>query len=72
MSTCPRCGAEVPEGAKFCVMCGYGIAAQPTTDSIAYGTSTLTGSGLVVSLATAAIAACIVIGIIVLVERFAG
>lgn len=66
MTTCPRCGAEVPANAKFCVMCGLRIEVRTTTGPSA--TSTLTGSGLVVSLATAALAAGIVIGIVVLVE----
>lgn len=57
----------MPAGAKFCVMCGFRVEAEA---GAAYGTSTLTGSGLIVSLATAAIAAGIVTGIVVLVESF--
>jgi len=60
----------VPGGAKFCVMCGFKVEPSTDTAGIAYGTSTLTGSGLVVSLATAAIAAGIVTGIVVLAESF--
>ena len=58
MTSCPRCGAELPEGAKFCVMCGARAEAAE-----AYATSTLTGSGLTVALATAALCAVIAAGV---------
>ncbi len=49
-------------------MCGFRMETSDGTAALPYGTSTLTGSGLVVALATAAISASIVIGVIVLVQ----
>jgi len=51
-------------------MCGYRVEAVEPTPA-PYGTSTLTGSVLVVTIAAAAIGAGIVAGIIVLVGTLA-
>lgn len=64
MRTCARCGAELQEGAKFCVMCGAKAEPAPAP----YATSTLTGAGLAVAISTAAICAALVAGVVVLVQ----
>jgi len=65
MRTCPKCGAEAAQAAKFCVMCGTPLGPQPDTRDL--GTATLTGSGGLVTVSTAAIAAGILFGVVVLV-----
>ncbi len=60
---CERCGAELPVGTRYCTSCGARVAAAAADE---YGTSTLTGSGVSIAIATASIAAAIVGGMIVL------
>ena len=61
---CERCGAELPAGMRYCTSCGARLA---TVTADEYGTSTLTGSGVSIAIATASIAAVIVGGMIVVV-----
>jgi len=65
MGTCEQCGATLQQGAKFCVICGAGVASGELP---AFATSTLTGSGLTVAISTAAICAAIAAGVFVLVR----
>lgn len=30
---CPNCGAEIPEGAKFCSQCGYYLSDKPLEEA---------------------------------------
>ncbi len=69
MSTCPRCGAELQRGARFCVMCGRKVELG-TDDAVAgpFATSTLTGSGLTIAISAAAVCAVIAAGVFVLLR----
>ncbi len=44
MLTCPKCGASVPAGNKFCSACGAPMASAPSTPSPAPATSAATSA----------------------------
>jgi len=44
MPFCSKCGAQLPEGTKFCTSCGAAIGSQPaTTEFIVVTTPTIPG-----------------------------